>query len=56
MEKQLAEVYAFLKTKMTVIENPDVASMAKAIEDAGVFAERAKAWPPGTLEYIKSVK
>lgn len=56
MEKQLAEVYAFLKTKMTVIENPDVASMAKAIEDAGIFAERAKAWPPGTLEYIRSVK
>jgi tripartite ATP-independent transporter DctP family solute receptor len=56
MEQQLADVYAFLKTKMTVIENPDVASMQKAIEDAGIFAERAKNWPPGIIDYIKSVK
>ncbi|MGA2975484.1 MAG: TRAP transporter substrate-binding protein [Spirochaetia bacterium] len=56
MEKQLADVYAFLKTKMTVIEHPDVASMQKAIDDAGIFTERAANWPPGMLNYIKSVK
>ncbi|MCX7030672.1 MAG: TRAP transporter substrate-binding protein [Spirochaetes bacterium] len=56
MEKQLADVYTFLKTKMTVIENPDGASMRKAIEDSGIFTERAAAWPPGMLDYIKSVK
>ncbi len=56
MEQQLNDVYAFLKTKMTVIEDPDTASMLKAIEDAGVFTDRAKNWPPGMIDYIKSVK
>jgi TRAP-type C4-dicarboxylate transport system substrate-binding protein len=56
MEQQLKDVYAFLKTKMTVIENPDVASMRKAIEDAGIFTERAANWPPGMLDYIKNAK
>jgi tripartite ATP-independent transporter DctP family solute receptor len=56
MEQQLKDVYGFLKTKMTVIENPDVASMRKAIDDAGIFTERAAAWPPGMLDYIKNAK
>jgi tripartite ATP-independent transporter DctP family solute receptor len=56
MTTQLTEVYSFLKSKMTVIENPDVASMRKAIEDAGIFTERAAAWPPGMLDYIKNAK
>jgi hypothetical protein len=30
--------------------------MRKAIEDAGIFTERSAAWPPGMLDYIKSVK
>jgi TRAP-type transport system periplasmic protein len=55
-EKQLADIYGFLKTKMTVIEKPDVASMQKAIDDAGIYTERAANWPPGLLDYIKSVK
>jgi tripartite ATP-independent transporter DctP family solute receptor len=56
MEQQLKDVYSFLKTKLTVIENPDVASMRKALEDANIFAERAAAWPPGMLDYIKNAK
>lgn len=56
-QKQLSEVYDFLRTKMTVIEDPDVVSMLKAIQNAGIFADRAATvWPKGIIEYINSVR
>lgn len=54
--KQLKEAYDFLKTKMTVIENPNVKSMRDRLMSAGIYAERAKAWTPGIVDYITSVE
>ncbi len=55
LEEQMAGVYANLKQKMTVIENPDLASIRQALK--GAFDEfEGQKWPKGLVAKIEAVK
>jgi len=53
-QKQLADVYAFLKTKMTVLE-PDLLSIQTRLD--GIFNDyEGTKWPAGLMQKIKSIQ
>lgn len=53
-QKQLADVYAFLKTKMTVLE-PDLLSIQAKLD--GIFNDyEGTKWPAGLMQKIKAIQ
>lgn len=53
-QKQLADVYAFLKTKMTILE-PDLLSIQAKLE--GIFNDyEGTKWPVGLMQKIKEIQ
>lgn len=55
LEAQLEEVYANLRTKMTVIDSPDLDSIRAAL--AGAFDDfEGDKWPVGLIEQITAVE
>lgn len=55
LTEQMNTVYANLKAKMTVVENPDLASIRQALKGAFDDFEGDK-WPKGLLAQIEAVK
>ncbi|MCG8508275.1 MAG: TRAP transporter substrate-binding protein DctP, partial [Rhodospirillales bacterium] len=55
LQKEMGEVYDNLRTKMNVIDQPDLASIREALKGAFDDFEGEK-WPKGLISSISSVK